>query len=129
MVVKEKKIEVRNVEVDDVFAIAKMLGKITKGAREEIASALSSNMEKTNPTEFALVLFQSLLVEADGDLKRWMADLCGIKLEEFVKLPAEVVIDVIEGLATQEGIKGFFARASLLASRGGKRLQSLKQST
>ncbi len=110
-------IKVRPVQVDDVFAVAKMLGKITKGARLEIAAMIveKGGKDKTSATEFALVLFQSLFIDAEDDLKSWLAELIGVKKSVFAKMPASTVIEVIEQLASQEGIRGFFAKASLLA--------------
>jgi len=182
-------IETRELNVDDVFAVAKMLGKITKGARLQLAAALAGDytgvvdevvgvgdgVEKgfalvhrpiqvntesisidkmvqvspknysinyatgellfniapkgakvisasytgkiSNPTEVGLVLFQSVFLEAGEDLKEWLATLTGKEVAEFSKLPATAVLDVIEKLAEQEGIRDFFGKASLLATK------------
>lgn len=112
--------EIRPLQVEDVFAVARMLGKVTKGARLQLASALTG--KKTNPTELGMVLFQSLVTDAEEDLKAWLASLAGKELTEFKTMPATAVLDVIEGLFAQEGIRDFLSRASQLASRltGGK---------
>ncbi len=110
-------IKVRELTVDDVFALVRMLGKITKGARDEIAAALSDGLEKTNPTQFALVLFQSLFIDAEEDLKTWMGALIGKKGTAFGSLPAITALDIVEQLVSQEGIKAFFVRASHLADK------------
>ena len=107
--------EIRELNVKDIFAVARMLGKITKGARLQLASALIG--KKTNPTELGMVLFQSLVTDTEEDLKAWLASLAGKESAEFEIMPATVVLDVVEGLFQQEGIKDFFARASSLANK------------
>jgi len=107
-------IEIRELNVGDVFTVARMLGKITKGARLQLASVLTG--KKVNPTEMGMVLFQSLVTEAEGDLKAWMANLVGKEITEFEAMSATTVLDVIEKLIKQEGIKDFFGRASSLMS-------------
>jgi len=109
-------IELRSLTVDDVFTVARMLSKATKGARKEIASAIKSE-EKPDPTELGMVLFQSIFVEAEEDLKAWLADLIGKTRDEFVSMPASTVIDIIEKLAGQEDIKDFFGRVSQLVGK------------
>lgn len=108
-------IKVRELNVEDIFSVARMLGKITKGARLQLASALTG--KKTNPTELGMVLFQSLVTDAEEDLKAWLASLAGKELAEFKTMPATAALDVVEGLFTQEGIKDFFSRASSLATK------------
>lgn len=124
-----EEIEVRPLQVKDVFVVARMLGKITKGARLQLASALAG--KKANPTEVGIVLFQSLVTEAEEDMKAWLADLAGktkqVTVDDetvtvpdvaaFEVLPPTAILDVIEKLIGQEGIKDFFARASSLATK------------
>lgn len=107
--------EIRQLQVEDVFAMARMLGKVTKGARLQLASALTG--KKANPTEVGIMLFQSLVTDAEEDLKAWLASLAGKELAEFKTMPATAVLDVVEGLFEQGGIKDFFVRASSLASK------------
>ena len=112
-------IEVRPLLVDDVFVVARMLSKVTKAARAEIASAIKASKkdEKPDPTELGMVLCQSMFAEAEGDLKAWMANLIGKTESEFVGMSATTVIDIIEKLAKQEDLKDFLARVSQLVSR------------
>lgn len=106
--------EIRDLNVKDVFAVARMLGKITKGARLQLASVLTG--KKANPTELGMVLFQSLVTEAEEDLKAWLADLIGKEVAEFEVMSATTVLDIVEKLIRQEGIRDFFGRASSLTS-------------
>jgi len=116
-------IEVRLLEVDDVFRVVRMLGKITRRAREELVELLRPDTEsglaegkKADPVMVGLIIFQCLFTELEEDLKEWMASLVGKSSTEFSKMPAITVLDLIETLAQQEDMRGFFARASRLAS-------------
>lgn len=108
-------IKVRQLNVEDIFTVARMLGKVTKGARLQLASAITG--KKTNPTEMGMVLFQSLVTDAEEDLKAWLASLAGVEVAEFKTMPATAVLDVVEGLVQQEGIRDFFGKASSLANK------------
>lgn len=108
-------VEVRALLVSDVFTIARMLGKITKGVRQELASALTA--KKPDPTEVGMVLFQSVFTVAEEDLKAWLADLIGKQKTEFEAMPATTVLDIVEKLVEQEDIKTFFAKASSLVNK------------
>jgi len=108
-------IQVRPLEVQDFFTVARMLGKVTKGARMQLASALTG--KKVNHTEVGMVVFQSIFTEAEKDLKAWLASLIGKEVEEFDKMPATAVLEVIDQLAAKEDIRDFFVKASELASR------------
>lgn len=112
-------IEIRDLNVKDVFAVARMLGKITKGARLELARSLTAT--KTNPTELGIVLFQSVFTEAEEDLKAWLADLASKDIKEFEAMPATAVLDIVEKLIAQEDIRDFFGRVSSLASKPTKK--------
>ena len=108
-------IVIRPLQVKDVFSVARMLGKITKGARLQLAGLLTG--KKANPTELGMVLFQSMVTEAEEDLKAWLASLVGKEVAEFETMPATAVLDIVEQLVSQEGIRDFFGKASLLADK------------
>jgi len=111
-------IKVRPLIVTDVFAVARMLSKVTKGTRAELATAMSAK-KKPDPTEFGMVIMQSMFTETEEDLKAWMADLIGKTKEEFTVMSATTVIDIIEALIEQEDIRDFFGRVSQLVSKVG----------
>ncbi len=114
-----EKVKVRDLNVEDIFAVARMLGKVTKGARMQLALVLADKKKgkKPNPTELGMVLFQSLVTDAEEDMKAWLADLAGVESAEFKKMPATALLDVIDQLTSQEGIGDFFVKVSLLANK------------
>lgn len=106
---------VRELNVKDIFAVARMLSKVTKGARMQLSSLLTS--KKKNPAEVGMVVFQSLFIETEEDLKAWLADLVGRDVADFEVMPAITVLDLIEKLALKEDIRDFFGKASLLVNK------------
>lgn len=111
-------IEVRTLAVDDIFTVARMLSKVTKAARAELATALVEQEEgKQDPTELGMVLFQTLFIESETDLKDWLASLVEQTPEDFGKLPATALVDIVECLAAQEGVSDFFGRVSQLVAK------------
>lgn len=112
-------IEVRGLIVDDVFSVARMVSKISKGARAELVQAMSDKKKgkKPNATELGMALFQGLFIESEEDLKVWLASLVGVTKEEFVIMPASTLVDIVDGLVAQEGIMDFFERVSQLVTK------------
>jgi len=109
-------IEVRALQVKDVFRLAAMFGKMTRGVRSQMALALSG-AGGGDATEVGLMMFQALFSEAEDDLKEWMADMIGKNKEEFEVMPPTTITDIVEGLIKQESIKDFFSRVSQLIMR------------
>ncbi len=120
--------KVRPLSVEDVFTVARMLSKLTRGARTELAAALvdkkvegeseGEEIKKPDYMEVGMAMFQSLFVETEADLKAWLANLIGATVEEFGVMPATTVIDVVEGVIHQDGSTDFFARVSRLLNLG-----------
>ena len=95
-------VTVRALRVDDVFVVARLL------AKAQVPTAES-------PQAVGLAMLQSVVVEGGDDVKAWLADLCGMTAEEFGKLPPDALLDCIEQLKAQDGIRDFFSRAARLA--------------
>ena len=110
-------IKIRELNVDDVFTVAAMLGKITKPARYQIITYVKKGDKphsKAENTDLILTILQSLLVEVNEDIKKWMADMAQIDIETFKKMPATTVITVCKQIASLDGIKDFLAEVSQL---------------
>lgn len=107
--------EVRQLQVNDIFTFARIIGKVTKVTRAELATKLAA--KNPNPTEIGLILFQSIFPEAEEDVKSWLADLAGKDKAEFGTMPATALPDVIESLARQEGMRDFLSRVSQLVGK------------
>ena len=111
-----EKVEIRGLKTKDVHVIARMLGKVTKGARQELVSAMTAKKgKKVMPMELGMTLFQCLAVDAEEDLKAWMASLINKEVAEYEEMPATTVIDIIEQVIALEDFGDFFSRASQLS--------------
>ena len=123
-------VKVRDLNIKDVFAVARMLGKITKSARAEIVLAIGSKKakKKASATELGMIIMQNLCVEAEEDLKAWLADMVGQPVEEFEKLPPRVLIEIVKQLAAQEDMKDFLSQVSQLVNSSEK-TESIPPST
>ena len=95
-------VTVRELTVDDVFAVGHLLGTV-------------QIPQGKDPQQVGVTMLQSVLAEGGPEIKAWLADMCGLTPDELGKLPASTVLDVIEQLKAQEGIKDFFTRAARLA--------------
>jgi hypothetical protein len=95
-------VTVRELKVKDVFTITRMLAKVKLPQRTG------------DETTYGIAILMAALRDASDDLMAWMADMSGMKSAEFAELPAASVLDTIEGIARQEGIKGFFDRLSAI---------------
>ena len=107
--------EIRNLIVDDVFAVARIIGKTTRGAQVQLLAALTGK-GKSNTVQVGMAVVQGLMLEAETDVKAWLASLAGMDIETFAKEPAMVVFDIVEGLMAREDAKAFFAKVSSLLS-------------
>ena len=149
-------IEIRPLVVEDIFTVARMLTKVAKNVRMDLAIALTKldmKQKEAQSTDakagakagtksdvkagvdtqagvdadvdgksvisadLGMAMFQSLIAEAEDDLKLWLADLIGKTSDEFKLMPIVTMIDLIEGLFKQKDAADFFVRVSQLASR------------
>lgn len=106
--------EIRRLEVRDVFTVARMLSKVAGGVKSQMMSAMQDR-DSINPMELGIDMFTSLFVETEDDMKGWMASLINKEQADFEVMPALTILDLIEGLAKQEDVRAFFIRASSLS--------------
>ena len=119
-------IEIREYNVEDTFAVVDMLVKIADGAGKDLVDlfAPSSDTKSEKPlTEEELErqgyliivhILQKCYEGVRPILVQWFASLCGKSKEEFLRMPPETVLDVIEQIATRKESKTFFSRACQL---------------
>jgi len=109
--------EIRNLQVRDIFTVAKILGKVAKGARSQIIMLIANKGNAIAPVDLGLTLIQTLCIDAEEDVKAWLADMAGMKVTDFETSNPDVLIDIIEQLATKEDMRSFLARVSAFVSR------------
>jgi hypothetical protein len=104
---------IRDLTVNDVFTVARIIGKVTRGAQVQLLAAITGK-GKTNPMQVGFAVVQGLMLDAESDVKALLADLAGMTVEEFAAQPAAVVFDIVEALMNKEDAKAFFAKVSSL---------------
>lgn len=95
-------VTVRPLRVDDVFTVARLL-------------AVAKLPASGTPQAVGIGLLQSIIAEGGDGVKAWLADLCGMTPDEFGALPPDALLDCVEQLKAQEGVRDFFSRAARLA--------------
>lgn len=110
-------IKVRALKVADVFTVAKIMGKVAKGSRSQIIMLISNKGNTIAPVDLGLTIIQTVCIDAEEDVKAWLSDMAGLKVEEFEDSDPGVLIDIIEQIAAKEDIRAFLARVSGLVNR------------
>jgi len=118
--------EIRPYKVGDVFAIVDILSKAAKSNLKNIMIAQSGNGNESDKQpddeRFGQIAIEVLSEcwEVCGDsLKKWLASLNSLTLEEFEAADPDIVLDTIEVIATRKESKDFFLRAYQLFRRIG----------
>lgn len=107
-------VEVRSLQTRDVFAVARILGRVARGNKVQLMAVITG--KQVDPSAIALDLFGVLFTDAESDIKAWCADLCGKTVEEFDALPPDTIFEIIDQLKSREDMKGFLGRVSRLIS-------------
>ena len=135
---KQQDIEIRRLQNNDIFRIAKMLLKVSGDAQDEITTLVQDNLanrpdkkaenltdkEKAERNkqdlqtglQLARIVLEKCLTHAEQDLMEWFGDLCGMSAKEFGEASPELTLDIIEQLV-EEDLKNFFSRAFRLFSK------------
>jgi hypothetical protein len=67
-----------------------------------------------------LGLLDMLLEEFEGDVTEWFASLCGVSVEEYLRLPIDTDLIVIEQIKSAEEFPAFFERACAVLKLQGR---------
>jgi peptide subunit release factor RF-3 len=122
-------ITIRPLTNGDLFKVIGMLSKISGAAGRELAGLISSR--KTEPKgkndadqqdeqlgiQLATVVFQACYEHVEHDLIDWFASLCNKTKDEYMELPPDTTIQIIDQLMGAEEATSFFTRALVLFKR------------
>lgn len=114
--VVEKTYEVRRLQAKDLFTMVKILSAISSEIRDELKHVVNEKKEADSKV-LGLMLVEAGLKHAEGDMQTLLADLVGMKRDEFEKEPFEAPIIVIEKVAEQEDLKVFFQKVRNLTTK------------
>lgn len=139
-------ITIRPLTVYDRQTLTELIKKLSsKTGYEKIVTAIPAQLEKTeengenveidknksDDTVYSLIssVLYGIVTWVNDDVSIWFADLLGISLDEFKKLPFDTEMKIVEQMLNQESFKDFFIKASgLLSSIPGSKnlLNTLK---
>ena len=106
--------EIRALNAGDLHLVGGMLANMSPKL-VMIDMARREDEDKTDhATRVGKQLVPLLLRECYQDAWAWLADLCGMTVEEFNKQPIDAPMQVIEALVEKEDLRGFFSRAAAL---------------
>ena len=110
--------EIRALNAGDLHRVGGMLAKISPKLVAIDMTKRDGEEQAEHATRVGKQLVPMLLQECYQDAWSWLADLSGMTVEEFNNQPIDAPMQVIEALANQEDLRGFFSRAAALI--GGK---------
>lgn len=121
-------IKIRALTNRDFFTVVDMLSKISGTAGRELTGLISSKKETPKPKnlaekaatekqqeemgiQIAMIIFETCYKHVQQDLINWFASLCGKTTDEFLDLPPETTIQIMEQLTEAQEATSFFTRA------------------
>ena len=113
-------LKIRSLTNQDFFTVVDMLTNLSAGAGRDIAGLISSKKpvkEQTDEEQENQTLMTGILViqtcykHAKDDLIKWFASLCNKSVKEYLAMPPETTIAVMEYLAEAQEARSFFTRA------------------
>ena len=134
---KKKEIKIRKLKVSDRKRLSALIKTLAETAKDEsllnvISSALSAPPASSNYAEakdgkeekkeesiilVGIRMLQSLLSILEDETQQWFMDLIDVSEEEFLSLPIDTEMLIIEQLVESEEAKSFFIIASRLYNK------------
>ena len=117
--------KLRPLKTADVFTVIGMLRKIgnTKLNSLFVSDPTSTKKEKPDPNQsiqLGITVLTELYDNVIDELQKWFASLIDKTLEEYMEMPPETTLDIIDELVNSKDAKGFFSRALQLYKKIGK---------
>lgn len=127
--VNVEELEVRGLQVQDLFKVAKIIGKcfdkLMKASEasgiglKELEEKVKAKNKEPEESEkdfevFGMQLFNIVYEAAESDIKPFIASFINVKAEELDVLPYKVPLIILEKIAKEEDLPGFFLRAMKL---------------
>jgi hypothetical protein len=116
----KKELEIRDLNTGDVFTVAKMLLKVVGENKDSIKKLIKSRSKDGKKKELSqeeqeelgidltMLVLQNCLEFAEKDLKKWFADLIGVKQSEFDKTPIDTIPNIINQITEKDDVHSFF---------------------
>jgi len=94
--------QVRKLTVRDVFTLTAMLSKVKLPERSDDAQS------------YGLAVILAALRDVGPDMEAWLADMAQSPPDLFRDMAPTAIMDVVEGIISQEEARDFFGRLSKL---------------
>lgn len=122
-----EQISIRPLRVSDFTLVVDMLKKAKKTTGDRLSTLIvagtsaESSQENTEAKiiELGIVVLSELYDALLDDMVAWFADLCKVSKDEFLAMPLNTAMDVIEWLANDPENARFFMRAWQLYKKTG----------
>lgn len=98
--------QIRKLKTRDIFPLSRIVAKLDL---VRLSKMVSGDAEQVGM--LIVGLLAERLADMESDLFPFLADLCGIKTEEFAELPMADLRDVVTQLMAQPEVAGFFGSA------------------
>lgn len=96
----------RELKTSDIFKMSKILKKMDLKINE-----VEGKTEKQVGAELILSLFENIHL-AEKEVNEFLADMVGMKPEEFSELPLEKTFEIIKEFKNISGLQNFLKQAS-----------------
>ena len=121
------KVNIRPLTNADLFTVIGMLKKIGDTTGSKLTGLFTSatgdapkkgkETAEDLATRIGFMVLGELYENLVGDLKAWFASLCNVTIDEYLAMPPETTIDIIEQLTESENTQHFFSRALALSKK------------
>jgi len=113
----------RAYRVEDVFTVVDLFSSIAGSSGDSLRSLLKSSPTAVSDEEaedrgieLVLYVLNTSYNGCKDKLVSWFASLLEVSVEDFLKMPPETVLDVVQEIANRPESKSFFSRAFQLFS-------------
>jgi hypothetical protein len=120
-------ISIRKLTNRDMLTVIGMLKTVGASAGSRLSSLVvagsgvsknqDSSSEEESGIKIGFLVLTELYENLIDDLTKWIASLAGKSLEDYLEMPPETTIDIIEQLVEGEDSKRFFSRALQLSKK------------
>lgn len=121
-------INVRTLQAKDLFTLARIVHNsrgdveaVIRDVRKPVKLHKLGEVPEDAPaepeldwTQVGTTIIFSLLGQAEREIKPWLADMARVTPKQFDELGMGQVVDLIEGVVTQEDWPGFLGRLSAI---------------
>ena len=119
-----KELKIRKLKISDRKRLSALISKlINKTGDDSIANIISSAVTETanksddskqpmSHVQVGIKIMSTLLNVLEEETQDWFADLVGVKKEEFLELPIDSEVQIIEQIINAEESSSFFTTAS-----------------